>query len=73
MTNSKQYAGSTGVRSFLEQHPVDLCICGHIHEAAGISNIGECKILNPGSFSSGNYAEIYIDKDIRISLQQLRR
>ena len=28
--------GSHSVKAFLEEHPVSLCLCGHIHEAAGI-------------------------------------
>ncbi|MBD3312533.1 hypothetical protein GF352_03715 [archaeon] len=42
-------AGSVAVRKFIEKHQPELCICGHIHETAGlIDKIGKTKIINVG-------------------------
>jgi Icc-related predicted phosphoesterase len=49
-------AGSRAVRDFIEKRSPDICLCGHIHEAAGEDCIGRTRILNPGPLSSGAYA-----------------
>jgi hypothetical protein len=42
-------AGSLAVRRFIEKHQPDLCLCGHIHETAGlIEVIGKTKVMNVG-------------------------
>ncbi len=42
-------AGSKAVRRFIEKHQPDLCLCGHIHETAGlIEQIGKTKVINVG-------------------------
>lgn len=42
-------AGSKAVRKFIEKHQPDICLCGHIHETAGlIDKIGKTKIVNVG-------------------------
>lgn len=40
-------------------------VCGHIHEARGISKMGNTVIVNPGTASSGNAAILNIDRDGR--------
>jgi Icc-related predicted phosphoesterase len=60
-------AGSTSIREFVEENPIDLCLCGHIHEAAGIQIIGNCTVLNPGPFKKGRYAVIDIDEGIIVN------
>lgn len=47
--------GSRSVRAFLEAHRVDLCLCGHIHEAAGVERLGGTLVANAGSFKQGRY------------------
>jgi Icc-related predicted phosphoesterase len=55
------HAGSTAVRGFLLSHRVDLCICGHIHEAGGReADLGGCRCVNVGPFRAGRYALITI-------------
>jgi Icc-related predicted phosphoesterase len=54
------HVGSTAVRSFLEERQPDLCLCGHIHEAAGVDMLGKTAIVNPGTFASGRYATVEI-------------
>lgn len=41
--------GSTAVRKALEEHKPILGLHGHIHEAKGVSRIGKCLAVNPGS------------------------
>lgn len=53
-----KHVGSTAVRAFLERHDVDLCLCGHIHEADGLEHVGGTLVVNPGAFCSGRYAVV---------------
>lgn len=61
-TSSGVNAGSRAVRDFLEETPVDLVICGHIHEAQGTGQIGKTTIINTGPAQEG-YVKITIDDD----------
>lgn len=65
--------GSESVRDFLEKKPVNLCISGHIHEAFGMSNIGQCLIINPGSFKRGKYFIIEIDSSISANKGKIKK
>jgi Icc-related predicted phosphoesterase len=56
--------GSHSVKSFLEVNPVALCLCGHIHEAAGIELFQSTLVANSGSFKKGHYLSIEIGLDI---------
>ena len=47
--------GSTAARRFIEEVKPDVCISGHIHESAGVDQIGPTKILNAGPFKGGGY------------------
>lgn len=55
------HVGSAAVREAIEQYQPDLCLCGHIHEAAGMDTIGKTPIFNPGMVSKGGYIDIHID------------
>lgn len=55
------HVGSSAIRSAIEQYQPDLCLCGHIHEAAGSDAIGKTPIFNPGMVSKGGYIEIHIE------------
>jgi len=57
------HAGSKSLRKFIEEKQPPLVICGHIHEAIGIDEIGETIIVNPGPLSSGHYATIDFDEE----------
>lgn len=50
--------GSRCVRTFLEEQRVDLCLCGHIHEAAGIERFKNTLVANAGSFKKGHYLSV---------------
>jgi Icc-related predicted phosphoesterase len=56
--------GSQSVKAFLEVNPVDLCLCGHIHEAAGIERFQNTLVANSGSFKKGRYLSIEIGPDL---------
>ena len=56
--------GSHSVKAFLEVNPVTLCLCGHIHEAAGIERFCDTLVANSGSFKKGHYLTIEIGQDI---------
>jgi hypothetical protein len=60
------HVGSTAVRDFIEDKQPDLVICGHIHEARGVDNIDNTKVVNCGTASQGNYARITIGEEIEI-------
>ncbi|ALV62341.1 hypothetical protein ADU37_CDS06420 [Thermococcus sp. 2319x1] len=57
------HAGSKSLRKFIEEKQPPLVICGHIHEAIGIDEIGETIIVNPGPLSKGHYATIDFDEE----------
>lgn len=62
MIPSGAHVGSKAVREFIEKHQPDLCVTGHIHEAAGEDKIGKTKIINPGPFFEGGYVMINAEK-----------
>lgn len=55
ITHSGLHVGSRAVRDFMEQYEPDLCLCGHIHEAAGEDRIGKTHIINAGPFFEGGF------------------
>jgi len=60
-TRAHLHAGSPEVRAFLEAHEVALCLCGHIHEAAGEDTVGGTRCVNLGAFKSGRYALVSVE------------
>lgn len=52
---SGQHVGSPRVRTFIETHQPDVCITGHIHEAAGLDHIGRTVVVNAGAAHEGGY------------------
>ncbi len=46
-------AGSTAIRDFVERNPVELVVCGHIHEARGKALIEDTVVVNPGPACNG--------------------
>jgi uncharacterized protein len=53
--------GSTAARRFITEVQPDVCISGHIHESAGVDQIGRTKILNAGPFKGGGYIVVRAD------------
>ncbi len=59
------HAGSTALRDFLVSHSdVDLCLCGHVHEAQGFGFLENTKVLNVGSVKGGKFSQVEISRDI---------
>jgi Icc-related predicted phosphoesterase len=58
------HVGSTSVRQFIETYQPDLCISGHIHEAAGEDRLGKTLLLNPGMLAQGGYVTITYTPDM---------
>ena len=56
--------GSFSVKEFLEERPVSLCLCGHIHEAAGIEHFQSTLVANSGSFKKGHYLCVEIGPEL---------
>lgn len=63
--------GSRSVRKFLEKHRVDLCLCGHIHEAGGIESFHGTIVANGGTFKKGSYLSIEIGKDVLVRAESI--
>lgn len=58
---SGDHVGSEGLRKLIEEFQPSLNICGHIHEAKAIDEVGDTKVVNPGMLSEGNACIIDID------------
>ncbi len=55
-----QHVGSRAVRAWIEKHQPLACLCGHIHEAAGVDRLGQTVLINPGPLATtASYA--YLD------------
>jgi Icc-related predicted phosphoesterase len=50
--------GSTAARQFIEEVKPEVCISGHVHESAGVDQIGPTKIFNAGPFKGGGYVVV---------------
>ncbi|MGA2764213.1 MAG: metallophosphoesterase [Spirochaetia bacterium] len=61
------HVGSQAVADFIRTGNVDLCLCGHIHEAAGEDMLGKTLCVNLGPFKNGSFALVTITgKEARI-------
>jgi Icc-related predicted phosphoesterase len=69
---ARMHVGSEPVREFLLAGSVQLCLCGHIHEAWGEERVGRVHCINIGPFKSGRYALVTID-DGRASVTWRKR
>ena len=56
--------GSHSVKAFLEENPISLCLCGHIHEAAGIERFQNTLVANTGSFKKGRFVSVEIGPNL---------
>ncbi len=53
----------SGSRNAARSGRVNLCICGHIHEAAGEDSLGGVTCVNVGPYKNGRYALIDITEE----------
>ncbi|OHD67810.1 MAG: hypothetical protein A2W19_13065 [Spirochaetes bacterium RBG_16_49_21] len=63
--------GSASIAEFVKKSTIALCIVGHIHEAFGTENLGNCIVVNTGPFKKGRYALIDIGGSISVELGRL--
>lgn len=56
------HVGSEKLRAYIEKRSPFLVVTGHIHESAGIENLGETTIINPGSLAEGKYGWVEAEK-----------
>jgi Icc-related predicted phosphoesterase len=61
---SGAHVGSEVVRKFIEEKKPIAAVSSHIHEARGVDEIGNTKIINSGRFPEGYCGLISIDNDI---------
>ncbi|MGB9939217.1 metallophosphoesterase [Methanosarcina sp.] len=54
------HVGSKAIQKFVDR--VDLIVCGHIHEAKGLEQVGKTVVLNPGEASKGSCALIKLEE-----------
>lgn len=59
------HVGSTAVRDFIKSHSdVELCLCGHVHEAHGLKFLDHARVFNAGSVKAGRFAQVELQRDI---------
>jgi Icc-related predicted phosphoesterase len=54
------HVGSKAIQKFVDR--VDLIVCGHIHEAKGLEQVGKTVVVNPGEASKGSCALIKLEE-----------
>jgi len=64
------HVGSKSIRQYIEQKQPLVALCGHVHEARGIDQLGRTLVVNPGPITKGFAAEVNID-DVRINFRLL--
>jgi len=68
-TFSGEHIGSIRIREFIEKNTPLLQLCGHVHEARGIDQIGETLIINTGSAKDGYYVSVVINEKTDVFLE----
>ena len=72
-TSSGLHVGSPSVRRFIEERKPGLCLCGHIHEAAGVDRMGETVVANPGPFGKGGVVAARFSRGVwSVALRSVR-
>jgi hypothetical protein len=66
LTHQQVHAGCSSIKNIASSF--DIVVCGHIHEARGISHLDETLVVNPGPAFQGFGACIEIGKDIKVKL-----
>jgi Icc-related predicted phosphoesterase len=54
------HVGSKSIQKFIGR--VDLIVCGHIHEAKGLEQVGKTVVVNPGEACKGSCALIKLEE-----------
>jgi len=69
--NSGKHVGSTSVRAWMEKTKPMLIVCGHIHEARGLDEWQNTKIVNCGPSKQGYYAVAEVGEQVKVELKQI--
>jgi hypothetical protein len=56
------HVGSEAIRKFIETNQPNVAISSHIHEARGVDELGNTKLINPGRFPEGYCGLITVKK-----------
>lgn len=64
-------SGSVSLLRFVEEYQPDLLLCGHIHEARGMSLVGKTRVVNVGELRLGWVAVIDIGDSISVRWVQV--
>lgn len=65
------HAGSSSLKTFIEQKQPSVVFCGHIHEARGIDYIGNTTVANTGPARHGYCATATFNEEINVNLDSL--
>jgi Icc-related predicted phosphoesterase len=63
-----EHVGSSVVRRVVEREQPDVVLCGHIHESAGVDEIGRTRIANPGPVLAGRYAVVDVGETVTVEI-----
>jgi Icc-related predicted phosphoesterase len=63
-----EHVGSVAVREFVDREHPDVVLCGHIHEARAIDEVGRSQVVNPGPAAGGHYALAEIGETVSVRL-----
>jgi uncharacterized protein len=66
-----KHVGSTALGDFIAARQPDLVVCGHIHEARGVEQIGRTTVVNCGTAARGYYALAELGQAVRVTLQRV--
>jgi Icc-related predicted phosphoesterase len=68
-TRRGDHVGSSAVREAIDQHQPWIAVCGHIHEARGIDQIGSTTVVNCGPAFQGSYALVTLNDHVEVELR----
>lgn len=75
MIPNGMHVGSEKLRALIERTAPLAVVTGHIHESAGIDQIGTTTVINPGSLAEGKYAWLEVEEESgawRVTKAELR-
>jgi Icc-related predicted phosphoesterase len=65
---SGAHVGSPALRALVEREQPDLVLCGHIHEARALDELGATRIVNPGPVAAGHHALVEVGESVTVAL-----
>lgn len=71
LTSSGEHVGSEALRGVMEDEDINLVLCGHIHEAVSVEEVGGTTVVNPGPVTEGRYAVLELEDGVDVDLRGL--